>query len=212
MAAQKKSGEQKEQTVLSTSCMKPILSIPWIPEEQKTPLVRQLLDLVNHQAHLLQQQAEQIQQLKDEIARLKNQPPRPKIQPSCLEKKCTKKHKSSKDKRPGSEKRHKTAKLEIHKVQPIEPEQIPPGFVFRYYKDWVVQDLKLEPHNTRFRLKVYETPDGGYVIGKLPANLQDRHYGPLLIRFILYQHCHCHVIQPLLLEQLHEIGIDISAG
>ena len=59
---------------------------------------------------------------------------------------------------------------------------------------------------------MYETPDVGYVIGKLPANLQDSHYGSPLIRFILYQHYHCHVTQPLLLEQLHEMGIDISAG
>jgi hypothetical protein len=190
------------------------LNLPFssVTEEQKTPLVRQLLDFIDQQAQILLQQAEQIQQLKDEIARLKNQPPRPKIQPSRLEKKRTKRHKSSKSKRPGSEKRHKTAELEIHQVRPIEPEQIPQGSAFRYYKDWVVQDLKLEPHNIRFRLKVYETPDGGYVIGKLPADLQDRHFGPQLIRFILYQHYHCHVTQPLLLEQLHEMGIDISAG
>ena len=192
--------------------MKLNLPFPSIPEEQKSPLVRQLLDFIDHQAQLLQQQAEQIQQLKDEIARLKNQPPRPKIQPSRLEKKRLKKHKSSKAKRPGSKKRHKTAELEIHDVKPIEPEHIPPGSVFRYYKDWVVQDLKLEPYNIRYRLKVYEIPGGGYVIGKLPANLQDRHYGPPLIRFILYQHYHCHVTQPLLLEQLHEMRIDISAG
>jgi hypothetical protein len=192
--------------------MKLILSIPSLTEEQKTPLVIQLLDCIDQQAHLLQQQAEQIQQLKDEIARLKNHPPRPKIQPSRLEKKRSKKHKSSKGKRAGSEKRHKTSELEIHKVQPIEPEHIPQGSVFRCYKDWVVQDLKMEPYNIRYRLKVYETPEGGYVTGKLPANLQDRHYGPPLIRFILYQHYHCHVTQPLLLEQLHEMRIDISAG
>jgi hypothetical protein len=51
-----------------------------IPEDEKTPLVLQLLAFI-------EQQAEQIQQLKDEIARLKNQPPRPKIEPSSLEKK-----------------------------------------------------------------------------------------------------------------------------
>ena len=192
--------------------MKVNFPLPLILEEQKSPLVRQLLDFIDHQAYLIQQQAEQIQQLKDEIARLKNQPPRPKIQPSRLEKKRSKKHKSSKSKRAGSAKRHKNAELKIHEVKPIEPEYIPPGSFFRYYKDWVVQDIKLEPYNIRFRLKVYETPSGGYVMGKLPANLEDRHYGPLLIRFILYQHYHCHVTQPLLLEQLYEMGIDISAG
>jgi len=49
-------------------------------------------------------------------------------------------------------------------------------------------------------------------MGKLPENLADRHFGPELIRFILYQHCQCHVTQPLLLEQLREIGVDISSG
>jgi hypothetical protein len=170
------------------------------------------LDIIEQQGRIIEQMTEQIQQLKDEIARLKNQPPRPKIQPSRLERKRSKKNKSSKGKRPGSEKRHKTSQLKIDKVQPIEPEEIPPGSVFKYYKDWVVQDLKVEPFNTRYRLKVYERPGGGYVMGQLPPNLHGKHYGPPLIRFVLYQHYHCLVTQPLLLEQLHEMGIDISAG
>lgn len=192
--------------------MKPHSLLPPISEEQISPPVRQLLEFIDHQASIIEQQAEQIQQLKDEIARLKKQPPRPKIQPSRLGKKQAKKHKSSKAKRAGSAKRHKTAELEIHKDQPIEPEYIPSGSVFRYYKPWVVQGLKLEPFNIRYMLKVYETPEGGYVMGKLPANLNGRHYAPALIQFILYQHYHCLVTQPLLLEQLHEMGIDISAG
>jgi hypothetical protein len=192
--------------------MKPHILIPPIPEKQQSPLVQQLLDIIDQQAHLIDQMAAQIQQFKDEIARLKNQPPRPKIQPSRLGKKRSKNQKTSKAKRAGSAKRHKTTELEIHNTEPIEPEFVPPGSAFRYYKDWVVQDLKIQPCNTRYRLKVYETPDGGYVSGKLPANLQDRHFGPTLIRFVLYQYYHCHVTQPLLLEQLHEIRVDISAG
>jgi hypothetical protein len=191
--------------------MKPHILLPLVAEEQKDPVIRRLLEFIEHQGCIIQQQAEQIQQLKDEIARLKKQPPKPKIQPSRLEKKRNKKLKSN-TKRPGSEKRQKTAALIIHKDEPVEPERLPPGSEFRCYKDWVVQDLKLAPYNTRYRLKVYETPGGGYVMGKLPANLEDRHFGPELIRFILYQHYHCHVTQPLLLEQLREIGVDISAG
>jgi hypothetical protein len=76
----------------------------------------------------------------------------------------------------------------------------------------VVQDIVIKPLNTRFRLKVYQTPDGGYVTGKLPAYLNRKHFGPTLIRFILYQYYHCHVTQPVLLEQLKEFGIDISTG
>ena len=96
--------------------------------------------------------------------------------------------------------------------RPIEPEHIPAGSEFRYYKPFVVQDLKLEAYNTRYRLKVYQAPDGSYVTGKLPLYLNDGHYGPTLICFALYQYYHCHVTQPLLLEQLHEFGIDISTG
>ncbi len=192
--------------------MKLNLPLTSIPEEQKSPLVRQLLDVIDSQNHLLQQQAEQIQQLKDEIARLKNQPPRPNIKPSSLEKKKKGNSKKPKGKRAGSTKRHKTAQLQIHKDEPIEPEHIPDGSEFRYYKSFVVQDLKLEAYNTRYRLKVYQAADGGCVAGKLPAYLNGEHYGPALISFVLYQYYHCHVTQPLLLEQLHELDIDISKG
>ena len=65
--------------------MKPHILVPRIPEEQQTPLVRQLLDIIDQQARIIDQMAAQIQLLKDEIARLKNLPRRPKIQPSRLE-------------------------------------------------------------------------------------------------------------------------------
>ncbi|HEA69284.1 MAG TPA: transposase [Desulfobacterales bacterium] len=188
------------------------LSVPEIPEEITPEFIEQLHEVIQDQAAIIQKQAEEIQHLKDEIARLKNQPPRPKIQPSRLEKKKKRRSKSAKGKRPGSKKRKKTANIEIHKVEPVEPEQIPDGSEFRYYRDFVVQDIKLEPYNIRFRLKVYETPDDRFIVGQLPKHLNGKHFGPALIRFILYQYYHCHVTQPLLLEQLDEFDIDISVG
>jgi len=53
--------------------------IPKITEEERTPVVTQLLEVVQ----LLR---EEIQKLKDEIARLKGQKPKPKIKPSNLDK------------------------------------------------------------------------------------------------------------------------------
>jgi hypothetical protein len=192
--------------------MKGLLSPPQIPDKDKSPLVEQLLAFIEQQSILLRRQAEQIQLLKDEIARLKNQPPRPNIKPSSLGKKKSKRSAASGQKRPGSKKRSKTAKLKIHKTEPIEPQVLPVGATFRYYKDFVVQDIVIEPCTTRYRLKVYETPDGAYVSATLPANVNGKHFGPTLIQFILYQYYHCHVTQPLLLEQLGEWDIDISAG
>jgi len=71
-------------------------------------------------------------------------------------------------KRPGSAQKSKTADLKIHKVETIEPENIPAGSVFREYRDFVVQDIILELCNTQYRLKVYETAAGKLISGKLP--------------------------------------------
>ncbi len=39
-----------------------------------------------------------------------------------------------------------------------------------------------------------------------------QHFGVALIGYLLYQHHHCGVTQPLLREQLLELGLDISTG
>jgi hypothetical protein len=40
--------------------------------------------------------------------------------------------------------------------------------------------------------------------------LEGQHFGPELIAYVMYQYHQCHVTQPLLLEQLQEMDIDIS--
>jgi hypothetical protein len=91
--------------------------------------------------------------------------------------------------------------------------QVPEGAVFKGYEDFVVQDLILKPRVIRYRREHWLTPDGRSLVAPLPADvLPGSHYGPDLICFILHQYHHQHVTQPLLLEQLHQLGIDISAG
>lgn len=187
------------------------INLPEIPEIEKTPLVSQLLIAIEQQANIIGQLNEQNQLLKDEIARLKKQPPRPKIKPSSLEKKPGRK-KKPRGKRPGSKKKHKTVNIEIHDTIPIEPENLPAGSWSKGYNDFIVQGLQIKAHNVCYRLKAYETPDGKYICAKLPKYLNGKHFNPELIRFILYQYHHCGVTQPLLLEQLHELDIDISKG
>src|ERR1035441_7392749 len=114
--------------------------------------------------------------------------------------------------RAGSDKRSKTAELVIHAEQIIEPKRrIPKGSRFKGYRDIVIQDLVIRAHNTRYRLR-WLTPKGDYLIGELPAPLTDHHFGVTLRSYLLYQHHHCQVTQPLLREQLREWGIDISSG
>lgn len=182
------------------------IQVSSIPEEERTPLVIQLLEIIR-------QQAEDIQQLKDEITRLKGHSGCPKIRPSRLEKPedATQKE-GTQTQRPGSAKRQKTQELEIHESRKIAPPNIPEGSLFKGYNDYIVQDLQILPHNTCYRLEKWKTPDGAYLVGQLPASAKDGHFGPILVSFILYQYYHGHVTQPLLLEQLWEYGIEISAG
>ena len=64
----------------------PIIKIPKIPEEEKTSIISQLMEIIEQQSVSIKLLEEEIQQLKDEIARLKGQKPKPKIRSSKLEK------------------------------------------------------------------------------------------------------------------------------
>jgi len=185
--------------------MKLTIDIPKIPEEEKSELVVLLLEIIR-------QQGEIIQELKDEIARLKGHNPKPTIKPSKLEPAKQEKPKGAGHKRPGSDKRHKSVDLVIHDEIKVPPAQIPEGSRFKGYKEFIVQDLRISPHNVKYLLECWKTPEGGHVIADPPVETGGKHFGMGLVRFMLYQYYHCHVTQPLLLEQLREIGIDISAG
>jgi len=176
-----------------------------IPEEQKTPLVMELL-------HVIQQLTKQIEQLREEVARLKEHKGKPKIPPSQLEKDLDEKQEEkSGEKRPGSAKRSKTKQLTIHETISVPPKEIPPGSTRAGYTDWIVQGLKIELHNVCYRLECWITPDGKLIKGELPDSV-DGHFDAMLQSFILQQHNHGHVTQPLIWEELVDFGVDISKG
>src|SRR4051794_26848895 len=186
--------------------------LPDIPEAERTPLVRQLLDIIALQQDRIQQLEERLHQLEDEIARLKGLKARPRIAPSSLES-PTRPPRDPKAKRPGSAKRSKTALLTVTEEVVVPLPDVPPEAAFKGYEDFVVQDLILQPRVIRYRRERWLTPEGQSLIAPLPAEvLAGSHFGPDLIGFILHQYHHQHVTQPLLLEQLHQLGIDISAG
>ncbi len=108
-------------------------------------------------------------------------------------------------------KRSKTQHLKIHEECILQPTNLPESARFKGYRDIIVQDLIIRPHTIRYRLAEYETP-AGYVVAQLPESIRSGHWGSNLQSFILYQYHHQHVTQPLLLEQLHDLGIDISSG
>jgi hypothetical protein len=183
-----------------------------IADAERTPRVRQLLDIIDRQQERILELEERIKQLEDEIARLKGLKARPRIAPSALET-PPRPPRDPNAKRPGSAKRSKTAELTVTEEIVIRLPDVPPEAVFKGFEDFVVQDLVLQPRVIRYRRERWLTPDGQNLVAPLPAEvLPGSHFGPDLICFILHQYHHQHVTQPLLLEQLQPMGIDISAG
>ena len=181
------------------------LPLPDIPESESTPLVRQLLDLVGHLQN-------RIQELEDELLRFKGLKTRPIIAPSPLEA-LPRPPREHGQKRPGSAKRPKTSQLVITEDVLVPLPEQPAGSVFKGYEDFVVQDLIIHPRIVRYRRERWLTPDGQNRVAELPADVRpDSHFGPTLISFIIHQYHHQHVTQPLLWEQLNQLGIDISTG
>ena len=196
-----------------------LIPLPDIPEADRTPLVRQLLEIIRTQQERIRQLEDQVQlqqericQLEDEIARLKGLKPRPRIAPSSLES-PPRPPRDPHAKRPGFVKRSKTVELTITEETVLRLPHVPKGAVFKGYEDYVVQDLTLRPRVILYRREHWRAADGRSLVAPLPADvLPGHHFGPDLICFLLHQYHHQHVTQPLLLEQLRQLGIDISAG
>ncbi|NJN05401.1 MAG: transposase [Rhodobacteraceae bacterium] len=168
----------------------------------------------------VQRQQQRIELLEAEIRRLKELPDPPKRppQPSPLNDASGppsvsgKKNPTTPDgKRPGSAKRSKTRHLVIHDDVPLPLDGLPDGTKLLGYQDFTVQDLRVESHNTCYRRCHYQLPNGTIVTAPLPKDVTS-HFGPTLRQYVLYQHFHNHVTQPLLHEELLELGVDISAG
>lgn len=209
--------------------MPPLSAMPPISDEEMTPAVKaliawvekltfkneQLTSKIEEYAGIILALRESVQVLKDEIAVLKGQKPRPKIPPNKLDKDTSGSSGSGQGgngKRPGSEKKNKTASLQVDEIRQIQPENIPPGARFKGWTDYVVQDLKINKQVIRFQLACFVDANGKTIQAQLPAEYRTGHFGPQLIAFCLYQYHQCHVTQPLLLEALREFGIDISSG
>ena len=182
------------------------LKLPEIAESDQTPVVRSLLQVIGEQqAH--------IQRLEDELRRLQGGPPRPQLKPNTLQAAV----KAALN--PGAEEPHrrgpqraKTAELVIHETCRIILEDVPLGSRFQGYRQYVVQDVVIELHNTCYELEQWRFPTGEYVTASVPVAVRGGHYGPQLVTYILHQYYQAHVTQPVLLAQVREWGIEISSG
>lgn len=187
--------------------------LPDVPVEQRTPLVEALLAVIRAQQDRIRSLEETVQQLRDEIAILKGQKPRPQIAPSRLERPAPRPAPAEGQKRPGSEKRPKNAELTITREIRVAFPDPPPRSVSKGYEEYIVQELVIRAETTRYLRERIVTTDGQNMLAPLPAEVHPgQHFGPHLISHILHQYHNNHVTQPLLLDELEQLGISISAG
>jgi len=170
------------------------------PVEERNSAVEILLRICHDQQRQLEEQAQQIQmlkeqnamqaeeiqRLKDEISILKGEKGRPDIKPSTLNKEAI--GSGDGQRKRGKPKNQKTHKLKIHHERVLEPKDLLEGSKFKGYKVYTVQDIEINLNNTRYLRARYETPDGGTLIGELPAGVSGSHYGPVVRSYILSQY------------------------
>ena len=195
-----------------------------ISANERTPLVECLLKIIAEQQETIKEQRGTIKKLETKLSALeqkvgnleenlkeaKKLKGKPKIRPSTLNDR--EKPNAEGQKRAGSDKRSKKDSFVVDEERIIEPEEtLPEGSKFNGYRVFDVQDLLLERHNIRLFLAEYVTLENQTIVGKVPSEYQG-HFGATLSGFVLYQNHQCRVPQPLILEELREFGIDISAG
>lgn len=191
----------------------PIPPVPELPPVEERPAwVTALLEVIAAQAEQIAAQAERIHQLleenqalRDEVARLKKQKPKPTIRRSQLTA-------SERNKRRAKRRRRSEAKRGVDETAVVKATDVPTGSRFKGYQDFFAQELVIQRRRIRYRLEKWQTPSGGMVTAELPAALGGTHFGATLRSFVLYQYYHAQVTEPLILEELHEWGVAISAG
>jgi hypothetical protein len=149
--------------------------------------------------------------LSEEIARLKRLKGRPNLKPSGMEKGTdAPPAPSGGTGRPKRRDPPKSARLIVDedRVVPLAPQ---PGWRFKGFKFYTVQDLIVETRVVRYWRPCYRTPEGKLVVAPLPPEVTG-HFGANLVRFLLSQHYQCRVTMPLLHQQLQDVGILISTG
>ncbi|HXS30686.1 MAG TPA: transposase [Steroidobacteraceae bacterium] len=174
----------------------------------------ELRSLVVSLLEIVAQLEAKVAALTEENTRLKGLKGRPNLKPSGMEKGTDPSPPPSG--RAGQRQRRreprppKSARLIVDedRVVPLAPQ---PGWRFKGFKFYTVQDLVVETRVVRYWRPCYRTPEGKLIIAPLPPEVTG-HFGANLVRYLLSQHYQCRVTMPLLHQQLQDLGILISAG
>jgi Transposase IS66 family len=183
-----------------------------IQDEALRQVVLYLMNLVENQHATIQEQAEEIQRLRDENNRLKGEQGKPDVKPN---KPAT--HLSSEKERRESKPHHKASKqakirIDRVKVLKVDHELLPQDAEFKGYEEVIVQDIDFRTENIKFRKEKYYSPGQKRTyLAELPAGYHGQ-FGPGVRAWVLALYYAGGMSEPKLLELLHTVGMQISAG
>ena len=183
-----------------------------IEDESLRQIFISLLNLVENLQAKVAEQATEIQRLRDENNRLKGEQGKPRI----LANKPRTDLSSEKERRQ-SKSHHKTSKqgkvpIDREVTLKVDGSQLPEDAQFKGYEEVVIQDIAFHTDNIKFRREKYYSPSQKCsYLAPLPAGYTGQ-FGPAVKAWVLSLYFGGRMSEPKLLEVLHTIGMQISAG
>jgi len=188
-----------------------------IQDENARQAILMLFNLIEDLAAENRKLREENQRLRDANNRLKGEQSKPKIRPSKKRTVGEQANYSSERERykPKPRKKvSKAARIEVKReeVVPVDPAQLPTDAEFKGYEDVVIQDLKIETDNVRFRKEKYYSPsEQRTYVAELPAGYEGQ-FGPRLKAMTIVLYYAINTSEAKIREFFEHVGIVISAG
>lgn len=192
-----------------------------IEDEGSRQAIMYLLNLVERQQAELERLRQENERLKEENNRLKGQSKKPKYKAegglhtdnggAGVDYSSEKERQGSKARR---KKRRKNPEIKIDREETVkvEREQLPADAQFKGYEDVVVQDIKVETDNVRFRKEKWYSPsEGKTYLAELPAGYAGQ-FGPRLKAWVVVLTFALNVTEAKVADFLETAGIAISTG
>lgn len=187
-----------------------------IQDENARQAILRLFNLIEDLAAENRKLREENQRLRDENNRLRGEQGKPKIKPSKKTVGSQANYSSERERYKPKQwkKASKAARIEVNREEaiPVDPVQLPRDAEFKGYEDVVVQDIKIETDNVRFRKEKYYSPsEQKTYVAQVPAGYEGQ-FGPGIKAMTLVLYYAINTSEAKIKEFFEHVGIVISAG
>lgn len=183
-----------------------------IEDEDLRQKVVDLMNVVDKQDDSIEELSAEVQRLRDEISRLKGEQGKPKIAANKPAPDL-----SSQKERRESKSHHKRSKRDQIQIDrevtlKVDGSQLPEDAQFKGYEEVVIQDLAFHTDNIKFRREKYYSPSHKRsYLAPFPTGYTGQ-FGPAVKAWVLSLYFSGRMSEPKILEVLHTVGLQISAG